>query len=254
MKAKCQGAALSDLGRRRAVNEDSFFFDDSIGLYVVADGMGGHAAGEVASEQAAETIYNMVKGDEAVRKALASDPGPDDLQRGLRLLESAVQAATYMVFGIAQHQPEQKGMGTTVSALLITGTIGITAQVGDSRVYRVRNGQTELITEDHTLVAWQIKQGLITEQQAAYSPHRNVITRAVGSKDYVEVDTAIVDVQDEDRFLVCSDGLHGYLTSAEISEVCSLAPEIAVNTFINMANERGGSDNITAIVTRVHLQ
>lgn len=245
------GAAATDVGRRRAHNEDACLVDDALGLYVVADGMGGHAAGDVASQEAVDAVYNMVARDRAKLARLATSGDPESIRLAKRLLESAVQAATYMVFGIAQHSPGQKGMGTTVSALAIAGTVGITAQVGDSRVYLVRDRQAHQVTEDHTLVAWQIRHGIITPEEAETSPHRNVVTRAVGSKDYVQVDVNVFEVRPGDVFVVCTDGLHGYLTDAEIPTITAFEPSMAARRFVALANERGGKDNITAVVVRV---
>jgi len=244
-----QSAGLSDVGRRRVSNEDSYYHDDSVGLYAVADGMGGHAAGEIASQEAIDTVRGMVRQGEGLLRAVeAGDHSPEALWRVGRLLESAVQAATYMVFGIAQSEPDQAGMGTTLSALLLCGQYGVTAQVGDSRVYMVREGQVAQLTEDHTLIAWQVKQGLISESEAQHSPHKNVITRAVGSREYVQVDTHFFQIEPGDTFVICSDGLHGYLRDEEIPAITALGPESAVRRFIEIANARGGRDNITTIV------
>jgi len=246
------GSGLTDVGRRRVVNEDSFFVDDELGLYIVADGMGGHAAGEVASQEAVDTVHGMVKrGFACVQKLMDGDQSPDNFRAVMRLLESAAQAATYMVFAIAQNEPEQHGMGTTLSILLLTEKFGFTAQVGDSRAYLVRDGYSTQLTEDHTLVAWQLKQGIITEDEAAVSPHKNVITRAVGSREYVQVDTHMFECAEGDSFLICSDGLHGYLDDEEIPTVVDLGPTVAVRKFIELANERGGRDNITAIIVEL---
>ena len=233
-------------------NEDAFILDNDIGLYVVADGMGGHAAGEVASQEAVDTVLGMVRrGYASVEQFQHEGPTGDNVRGVQRLLESAVQAATYMVFAIAENDPDQKGMGTTVSALLVMESHAVVAQVGDSRVYLVRENKVYQLTEDHTLVAWQVKQGIISEAEAALSPHKNVITRAVGSRDYVQVDTQCVEVGPGDRFLVCSDGLHGYLTDEEIPSILALGPEDAVSRLIDVANARGGRDNITAVVVEV---
>ncbi|HEX2676029.1 MAG TPA: protein phosphatase 2C domain-containing protein, partial [Polyangiales bacterium] len=207
------------MGKRRVANEDAFLVDDELGLYVVADGMGGHSSGEVASAEAVEALHGMVLREREQLAALessyrengsrSSPPGSPSLQKVSRILESAVQAATYMVFGLGEANPDQRGMGTTLSALLLRGDMAITAQVGDSRVYLVREGRAEQITEDHTLIAWQLKKGLITPDEARMSRQKNVITRAVGSRDYVQVDMNSVPVQSGDSFLLCSDGLHG---------------------------------------------
>lgn len=234
------------------VNEDAFFVDDDLGLYVVADGMGGHASGEIASSEAVDAVHGMVrKGEELLRRVDAGENDPDLLRGVVRLLESALQAATYMVYGLAQYDPEQHGMGTTLSALALAGAYGITAQVGDSRVYLVREGKAAPLTEDHTLVAWQLKQGIITEEEAAVSPHRNVITRAVGSREYVQVDTRFFETRAGDGYMLCSDGLHGYVQDGEIGPILDLGPELAVKRFIEIANERGGRDNITAVVAEL---
>jgi protein phosphatase len=245
------GYGLTDLGRRRSSNEDAFYLDDELGLYVVADGMGGHAAGEVASREAVDTVYGMVKRGIGDLHELV-DPLEDAHSRAAcRLMESAVQAATYFVYSIAEIDREKSGMGTTISALLFLGEFAVTAQVGDSRIYRIQGGAVEQLTEDHTLIAWQLKQGLITPQEAARSPHKNVITRAVGNREYVQVDTRCVPLAPGTRFLLCSDGLHGYLHAEDIAPIVSMAGNRAVERFIDLANERGGKDNITAILVEV---
>jgi protein phosphatase len=248
---KRTGTGLTDLGRKRKTNEDAFFLDDALGLYVVADGMGGHAAGEVASQEAVETIYGMVKRGLKNLEPLHDPVSEEEGRNACRLMESAVQAATYMVFSMAELDRGMSGMGTTISALLISGDYAITAQVGDSRVYRVYGEELEQLTEDHTLIAWQLKQGLITPQEATVSPHRNVITRAVGNRDYVEVDTRLLGLATGDRFLLCSDGLHGYLEEPDIVPIVELGGELAVKRFIDLANERGGKDNITAVLVEL---
>jgi protein phosphatase len=245
------GYGLTDLGRKRTSNEDAFFADDELGLYVVADGMGGHAAGEVASREAVDTLYGMVKRGIGNLRVLVDPLSEQDSRAACRLMESAVQAATYFVFSIAEIDRDKSGMGTTISALLVLGDYAVTAQVGDSRIYLVREGAVEQLTEDHTLIAWQLKQGLITPQEAARSPHKNVITRAVGNREYVQVDTRCVPLQPGVRFLLCSDGLHGYLRGEDIPEIVRAGGEAAVQRFIDLANERGGKDNITAVLVEM---
>jgi serine/threonine protein phosphatase PrpC len=241
------GYGLTDLGRKRQSNEDAFFLDDALGLYIVADGMGGHAAGEVASREAVDTLYGMVKRGVGKLRELVDPVSEQDTRAACRLMEAAVQAATYFVFSIAEIDRDKSGMGTTISALLVLGDYVVTAQVGDSRIYLVRGESVEQLTEDHTLIAWQLKQGLITPQEAARSPHKNVITRAVGNREYVQVDTRALPIEAGMRFLLCSDGLHGYLREDDIPRVASLGGKAAVKRFIELANERGGKDNITAI-------
>ncbi len=245
------GTGLTDIGRKRKSNEDAFFFDDRLGLYIVGDGMGGHAAGEVASQEAVETVYGMVKRGIGDLRELVEPLVEEDVRAASRLMESAIQAATYMVFSMAEMDRGKMGMGTTLSALLILGDFAVTAQVGDSRIYRVHGDSVEQLTEDHTLIAWQLKQGLITPLEAQKSPHRNVITRAVGNRDYVQVDTGLVKQTSSTKFLLCSDGLHGYLVDADIAPIANLGGEEAVKRFIALANERGGKDNITAILVEI---
>ena len=248
LKIKSYGA--TDLGKRRQVNEDAYLCDDELGLWVVADGMGGHAAGEVASQEAVDTVYGTVKRGKHTLD-LEGEFTEEKGRAAARMLEGAVQAATYMVFAMAELDANKAGMGTTLSTMMGLGDYAILAQVGDSRIYRVRAGEAAQLTEDHTLIAWQLKQGLITAEEAKHSRHRNVITRAVGNRDYVQVDTHWVELELGDHFLLCSDGLHGYLRTAEIPEITNLGGEACVKKLIDVANARGGRDNITAVLVEV---
>lgn len=244
---------VTDRGKRRPLNEDAFVCDDALGLFVVADGVGGHAKGEVASQESVEQICGFVRQGRAAIAGLLKEPGRDDKRAAVRrLLESAVQSACYMVFGMAELDPAQKGMSTTISALLITGGYGVLAQVGDSRIYRMRGGVGQQLTEDHTLVNYKLKQGMISAAEAKTMKGKNVITRALGHKDHVEVDTSEIEVQPGDRYLLCSDGLHGYLQAGEIEDVLnSTTPESAPAAFVKLANDRGGRDNITVVLVFV---
>jgi serine/threonine protein phosphatase PrpC len=247
---RMQSYGGSDIGRRRTVNEDAFLCDDEIGLWVVADGMGGHAAGEVASQEAIDTVHGMVKRG----KTSLNLDGPLTEERSraaARLLEGAVQAATYIVYAMAEIDRGKAGMGTTITAMMRFGSALVTAQVGDSRIYRVRDNEAVQLTEDHTLINWQLKQGIITPEEAKVSKQRNVITRAVGSRDYVQVDTTVSEPELGDAFLICSDGLHGYLRTEEIPPILAEGGHFSVKKLIELANSRGGKDNITAIVVEV---
>jgi protein phosphatase len=238
----------TDIGRARKSNQDAFLCDEELGLYLVADGMGGHAAGEIAAQEAAQAIHDMIsRGREVVRDFLRAPATRESTRTICRLLESAVQSATYLVYGMAEQKPAFQGMGTTVSALLLAGAYGITAQVGDTRIYCVRGDDAIQLTEDHTLVNWQIREGMLSPDEAARSPHRNVITRAVGNHDYVQVDTQVISVRIGDKFLICSDGLHGYVKRAELAAIMAGDLEAACDTLIELANQRGGRDNITAV-------
>lgn len=233
--------AKTDVGRRRKNNEDAFLVDDDLGLWVVADGMGGQAAGEVASEQAVETVHGMV--------ASGLRQGTSSVER---VLESAVQAATYMVYGLAELDSTKSGMGTTLSAVLRQPDRLVMAQVGDSRVYRIRDGRAAQLTEDHTLVNWQIQQGIITPEEAKRSKQKNVITRAVGNRDYVQVDIFPCDVRPGDKFVLCSDGLYAYVQTEELVALAEPGGEVAVQAMIDEANRRGGRDNITVALVEAH--
>jgi len=239
----------TDIGKRRKTNQDTFFIDEALGLFIVADGMGGYAAGDVASHEAVDNICDMIRTRKNCIAEFAQNPLEEKSRRKIkRLMESAVQSATYMVYGLAEQDPENQGMGTTASVLLLAGANAIVAHVGDTRIYLIRDGVARQLTDDHTLISWQIREGILTPEEAAKMPHKNVITRAVGNKEYVEVDTPIFEVLGTDRFLLCSDGLHGYISNNEIPEIVSLGLDQAAEKFIETAMSRGGKDNITALV------
>ncbi len=245
-------AGLTDVGQRRPHNEDFFACDDGLGLYVVADGVGGRAKGEVASQEAVEQVVMWVRRHAGeLERDLAA--GSDGRVRVRRTLESGVQSACYMVFGLGEQDPEQRGMSTTISMLWVRGGYAFVAHVGDSRVYRVRGRQVAQLTEDHTLVNHRVKHGLLTAEEAKFASGKNVITRAVGHKDYVQVDTLDVEIAPGDRYFLCTDGFHNYLLDeTELIVMCSGdSPEGVARDAITMANERGGRDNITAVVVAV---
>ena len=244
----------SDVGRVRKHNEDAFIIDESLGLYVVADGLGGHAAGEVASEEAVYNIRGWVRRERPKVESLITDPYDVDQQNvAEQIIRGAIQAATYLIHSMAEFDETKAGMGTTTSVLMLLGRVAIIGQVGDSRIYLARDGQIAQITDDHTLIAAQIREGMLTPEEARYAPHRNVITRAVGSHEYVEVDTRVVETIPGDRFLLCSDGLHGYVEEPdEMLPLLSLPVALVTQRLIDSANTRGGKDNSTAIVVEVH--
>lgn len=253
---KLSSVARTDVGRRRQINEDALFRDDARGFYVIADGVGGHNKGEIASREAVEQLRMWVYGAERdlerlVARIAAGDK--DGVWEIRRLLESGVKSACYMVYGMAELDPEKKGMSTTLSALLLRAHVAFAVHVGDSRVYRVRGSGVLQMTEDHTLINYKVKHGMMTRAEAEKASGKNVITRAVGHKDYVQVDTVDIDVATGDRFLLCSDGLHGYFTSdVEVAELCSDGSlEECAEAAIGLANQRGGKDNITAVVIEV---
>jgi protein phosphatase len=239
---------LTHPGKKRPLNEDAILCDDALGLYVVCDGVGGHAKGEVASNEAAEQVLGFVRQDRQPLSAFLATPTRENADVVRRLIESAVQSACYMIFGLAELDPSQRGMATTLSALLLVGDTAFLAQVGDSRIYLVRDGRARQLTEDHTLVNAKLKSGLVTADEAKTMKGKNVITRAVGHKDHVEVDVIELALARNDQFLLCSDGLHGYLLDGEIEGVLAAGPLDDVPArFIQLANERGGKDNVSVV-------
>jgi serine/threonine protein phosphatase PrpC len=255
-KLEPRSVARTDVGRRRAINEDAYFREDKMGFYVVADGVGGHNKGEVASRECIDQLEMWVRGAAKNFERLTAElaAGDHDARWEIRrLLEAGVQSACYMVYGMAELSPDKRGMSTTCSAMLVGGGYAFAAHVGDSRVYRLRGRVSMQITEDHTLINYKLKHGLITPEEAERSSAKNVITRAVGHKDYVQVDTADVDVAAGDRFMMCTDGLHGYLRNdLEVVELCADdAIEACADAMIDLANSRGGRDNITVLMIEV---
>ncbi len=242
----------SDIGLHRQHNEDSFLADPDLGIYIVADGVGGRAKGEVASKETVELIWEWIKRDQQFLTAASHSANPATIGQLSRLMRGAIQNACYLVHSMGELDPEQRGMSTTASAFLICGAIGIVGQVGDSRVYLARSGLISQLTEDHTLVNYQLKHGLITAEEAASSRSKNVITRAVGHKDYVDVDVLPVPLFPSDRLLLCSDGLHGYVESgADLQYLLDLDVQAAVQEAIAFANAKGGKDNVTAMVVEL---
>ncbi len=246
-----KGYGITDVGRRRQHNEDAFLIDDARGLYVVADGVGGHAKGEVASAESVEQIQNWVIRHERLVSEYLQDPSEEIFYSLRRMVESGIQSACYLIHSMAQLEPERRGMSTTMSMALVLDTLVIIGQVGDSRVYLHRDGKATQITEDHTLINYKVKHGLLTPEQAKKAPGKNVITRAVGHLDYVEVDVTDLIAQSGDRLILCSDGLHGYLLDGEIDEYGALEPHASCQALVDLANSRGGRDNITVMVVDI---
>ena len=235
MKARVHG--LTDVGRRRENNQDQLLVDEQRDVYAIADGMGGHAAGEVASSIAikalAETIQDV--SDEEANQFLV-----DAFQEGNRRICESVLA-----------RGEWRGMGTTIVALVRRDDRVIIGHVGDSRSYVLRNGALVQLTDDHSWVAEQVRMGLLTNEEAHKHPMRNIVTRAMGNRLELEVDVSEQPIQPGDVFLLCSDGLNSMLGDEQISEILSRHqddPVEACRALIDAANEHGGDDNITVIV------
>lgn len=244
--------AQTDVGRQRSHNEDNFVSDLELGLFGVADGMGGHAAGEVASETALKGLREAVADRIDELKKLVDENPEKHRAKILELVDASVQQAAKSVYDVSQEKAGSRGMGTTLSILLTLGTKGVIAHVGDSRVFLLRENRIFQLTEDHSLVNEQLRLGLITEEEAERSPYKNVITRAVGAADNVQADILFVDLMDGDRFMICSDGLHGYFQENEVGpHMAESNMETIPQKLIDLANERGGKDNITAILVHV---
>jgi len=243
---------LSDQGRKRGLNEDSLVLDPGLQLFVVADGMGGHAGGAKASEMAVKVI------DEEMRALWASPASPFSSQAAMKdspfayYLQAAVERACSKIFNKAQQDSQFNGMGTTVIALLFHGDYAVVAHVGDSRAYIIREGAINQIGEDHSLVNEQVKAGMITPEEAKRSNYRNIITRSVGFEEEVAVDMMGVSTEVEDVFILCSDGLTNAVEDAEMLGivVSTSSLEEIPRKMIALANERGGEDNITVVIVK----
>lgn len=245
--------ALTDVGRARKHNEDGWLIDDQLGLYAVADGMGGHAAGEIASAHSLRVVQEELVKKKPLLEKFAEAPTPELQAQIVREVEMAFNVAASAIFHMAQRDKKRHGMGTTLSMMLVVGDKAFMAHVGDSRVYLWRAGQVHQLSEDHSYLWEQIKKGQITPEEAKRSPFSNVITRAVGITETVQVDTLVYDVLPGDTYLLCSDGMHGYVESeSELAEVLGGEDgEALPKQLISLANARGGKDNITALVLRL---
>ncbi len=244
--------AETSVGRVRDHNEDALWLDPRLGLYAVADGMGGHAAGEVASQLALEVVARCLQEQWVRAEQLLREPASRDAARDVqRLLDEAALAACAAVHEAGQAEEARRGMGTTLSALLIVGAQGFLAHVGDSRIYLLRGGKQYQLTQDHTLQNELLKRGKLTPAQVAQVKQKNALIRAIGPYASVEVDTLGFDVFPGDRFLLCSDGLHGYLQQDELSAIFEGPLDQAAVRLVALANQRGGHDNITAVVVTV---
>jgi protein phosphatase len=251
---KIQSSGCSDVGKVRENNEDSYLIEEEHGLYLVADGMGGHLGGKTASTMAVNTIREAVQEQysELVDQARAE---PVESSMLPRLLADAIRKACATIFERAAGDPELRGMGTTVTAMMVLEGRAFVAHVGDSRCYLYRDQGVTQVTDDHSLVNEQIKAGILTEEQAAESHLKNIITRSVGFERDVSVDTLILSLQEGDRFLLCSDGLSNLVNDAEIGEALgSMALESVPESMVQLANDRGGDDNITVVCLSVEPQ
>ncbi|HEX6058922.1 MAG TPA: Stp1/IreP family PP2C-type Ser/Thr phosphatase [Gemmatimonadaceae bacterium] len=237
-------AARSDIGMIRSGNEDSFFADadQARGLFIVADGMGGHAAGEVASEMAVQIVARELGGVRDLHDAGVQSK-----------VAASLRDANAAIFQRTITESDKQGMGTTASVLILAGRRYLIGQVGDSRVYLLRDGELRQLTKDHSYVQEQVDAGFLTPEQARYHPYSNVITRCVGAGESVEPDVYQGDARAGDVFLVASDGLTGMVDDRRLQQLllARATTDRIVQALIAEANGRGGLDNITAIVVRV---
>ena len=247
--------AATDVGKKRDHNEDNFLVDKKLHIFVVADGMGGHAAGEVASSLCVRQVRDAIAKNQDIIQQCREHDTPAVRSQILHLLEHSVQDACSTIYNKAQKEQEKRGMGTTCTLLLVVGNRGFMAHVGDSRMYLMRQGKIHQMSDDHSLINELVKRGKLKLEEIDTSPYRdykNAVTRAVGVYESVEVDTLDFDILPGDQFHLCSDGLHAYLNDKNMTQILS-RPDTkqATERFIDMANRGGGHDNITAVVVRV---
>jgi PPM family protein phosphatase len=249
---RIEAAGETNVGRKRGHNEDNFAILAEFGLFIVADGMGGHACGEVASKIAIDTMQEFFKDT-------ADDPErtwPYKLDRSKGYEENrlimGIKLANLRIHDAALRDPKKRGMGTTFAGLFVLDSGSFVSHVGDSRVYRFRDRKLEQLTEDHSLLNEYIKMGRLTADEIEHFPHKNVIMRALGMKDTVKVDTRFEEPKLGDVVLVCSDGLTGPVTDEDITRILTENEEIKVAgaKLIERANENGGPDNVTAVLVR----
>lgn len=252
---KLEYAGQTDVGLKRGHNEDTFAVDAEFNLYMVADGMGGHSSGEVASRMACEAITDFFH-DTAED---ADMTWPYKMEKGIAYeanrLSVGVKLANLRIHECAQSNPAQRGMGTTVVTARFSDEGLIIGHVGDSRVYMLRDGRLEQLTEDHSLLNDYIKMKDLTAEEIQNFPHKNVIVRALGMKETVQVDLLTVAPRTGDVYVLCSDGLSGMVPDAKLQEVLvANLDQGLVQTcaaLIDAANDAGGTDNITAVIVRV---
>ena len=245
-------ANISDTGLKRPHNEDSAVTDTALGLAVVADGMGGYKAGEVASAIAAQLILNEVRAGIANGDA-NTKVGSAGMSRATLVIRDAVAKANAEVFRTAQEVPQCQGMGTTVVVVFYHGDKVSIAHVGDSRVYRLRGNEFKQITRDHSLIQELIDRGFFTPEEAAENTPKNLVTRALGIEQSVEVDVQEQDLQAGEIYLLCSDGLNDMVDDEEIhltlSKYSANLVEAATE-LVRLANEKGGKDNVSVVLVR----
>jgi serine/threonine protein phosphatase PrpC len=244
-------SAASSVGRVRELNEDYYLVDEELKFFIVCDGMGGHAAGEVAAENAAQLVASYLR--EHKRAIVNTDRSPDGHFRLLQLAEKAVERACAELYRMASSTPEYAGMGTTLTLLVIANNKAIMAHVGDSQLYLSRESQLHLLSTDHTLANELVVSGRLGAKEGATSRFRNVLTRSLGPHESVDVETLIFDLVPGDVLLLCTDGLTRYFEHR--NEISAYLDRDSLGTasqrLVQIANERGGADNVTAVVVTI---
>lgn len=243
---------VTSVGRVRANNEDSFRIVEDLNLFVLSDGMGGEAHGEVASALAVETVVKHCQETESDPAMTVFGDMPAKWSEKTRRLSSAVHLANQSIFDSAQKNPEQHGMGATITAMWINDSAISIAHVGDSRAYLLRSGTLQQLTSDHSLVAEQVRRGILTPAEAERSEMQSVLLRALGAHPEIEVDAEEHPLFGRDILLMCSDGLTRMVTEPEIAGTLQAEPDPtkAAQRLVDLANEQGGADNVTVIVVR----
>ncbi len=252
-KTAIRAAMQTDIGMVREHNEDSAYVDPENHFFIVADGMGGHAAGEVASAMAVESVQSSLA--EAVEQLdeFASTPTDEGRKSTVATLEAAVRTAHQAVYDRGVAEPDKQGMGTTLDVVLVAGSEAFVAHVGDSRTYLIRNGKAAQVTTDHTVAEVLVIEGKLSAEEAQISPLRTILVNAIGVAPDVGVEMAHIQLRKGDKFLVCSDGLHDYfLAEQELAKhILADEPAKALETLVELAKERGGQDNITGVVVEI---
>jgi protein phosphatase len=238
----------------RKNNEDAFWADPDLGFFAVADGMGGHAAGEIASRLALDTLRKAVGESRQNREADFSPNQTALLSPLSTLLVNGIRLANQAVFQSSQEKEEYRGMGTTLVALYLSDSSSVVAHVGDSRLYRIRGRRIDQVTEDHSLVWEQYRQGLLSKEALSGSSLKNIVTRALGMNPTVDVDVQEIDLQRGDLLMLCSDGLSDLVQDEELMETILAASgdlNRACRDLTQLANQRGGRDNITVLLIQI---
>jgi PPM family protein phosphatase len=246
-----KSSGITDVGLKREGNEDSFSIEDSLGLYIVADGMGGHLAGEIASKIAVEVMNKAFRkwvDQAASEEDIFGEPDPSLSLKGNYIL-GGIRLANRVIYELALEKKEFHGMGTTIVVLLVTPSLIIAANVGDSRIYLVRDGEIERLSKDHSVVAEQVEMGIMTEEEAEDSPLRHVLTRNLGSSDDVIPDIFEIEPSNNDCFILCSDGLTDLVTDQELLDMTQQDVDTAglCRILVDEVLDRGAHDNTTII-------